>query len=65
MNPNEVEILVSFGTWSSGFEIVDTHAIDKNVTMFRVRRQSDGEVLPVDLPAERIRPANSVSRPWS
>ena len=65
MNPSEVEILVSFDTWSAGFEVIDTHLGAEGTRMFRVRRRSDGEVLPVAFAADRIRPANSAPRAWS
>ncbi len=47
-----VEVRSSFdGTWVAGFEVADGDADEG----YRVRRLSDGEVLPVRLPADAVR----------
>jgi hypothetical protein len=50
---DKVEVRSRFNAqWSRGFEIVD--ATDKG---YRVRRASDGEVLPVEFSHNDVRPA--------
>lgn len=65
MHANEVEVYVSLGTgWAAGFEVVDAKDGDDGATWFTVRRLSDGAVLPVPLPSDRIRPAQSQPPPF-
>ena len=47
-----VEVLTSFATWTHGFRVahVGRHG-------YRVARQSDGSVLPVELGFEQVRRA--------
>lgn len=55
---DEVEIYVPFSDrWVGGYEVAEKAGQETDA--FWVRRQSDGEVLPGQLPADRIRPAHS------
>jgi hypothetical protein len=52
-----VEVRGSFeGTWSSGFEIAEVVLGDDGGVAYRLRRLSDGTVLPVVFPLEDIIP---------
>ena len=49
------------GQWSSGFEvadIVERRQHDRAVTEYRVKRSSDGSVIPALFPARRVRPSD-------
>jgi hypothetical protein len=60
---DEVEVFIPYnGVWSAGFEVADTQTGPTGEPEFRLRRQSDGSVLPTLLPADRIRPAHSAPR---
>lgn len=55
-----VEVRTGFdGSWSSGF-VVEAHTPDG----YRLRRRSDDEVLPVELPAEAVRRERKNSMWW-
>ena len=57
---DEVEIFVPFsGQWVDGYELAD-QAPAGSPDAYWIRRQSDGEVLPEVVPADRIRPAHSL-----
>jgi hypothetical protein len=57
---DEVEVFVPFDRrWVSGFELADVETAADGATSFRLRRRSDGSVLPAALPPDRVRPANS------
>ena len=65
MSVNEVEVWISLGTgWSAGFEIVDREPTGDGQEAFRIRRQSDGALIPVALPADRLRLAGSKPLQW-
>jgi hypothetical protein len=58
---DEVEVLLADKRWVGGYEVCDLEECDGQ-RAFRVRRQSDGDVLAESLPATRIRPAHSAPR---
>ena len=65
VNEVEVEVWIPLGTeWSSGFEIVDREPTGDGQEAFRIRRQSDGALIPVALPADRLRLAGSKPLLW-
>jgi hypothetical protein len=65
MSVNEVEVWIPLGTgWSAGFEIVDREPTGDGQEAFRIRRQSDGALIPVALPADRLRLAGSKPLLW-
>ncbi|MBX3286499.1 MAG: hypothetical protein R2746_06310 [Acidimicrobiales bacterium] len=56
----KVEVRTGFdGSWSSGF-VVEAHT----ERGYRLRRRSDDEVLPVELPAESVRRERKNSMWW-
>lgn len=58
---DEVEVFVPYDRhWVAGFELADVVQSDDGDSLFRLRRRSDGTLLPVAMPADRVRPAHSV-----
>jgi hypothetical protein len=54
-----VAVRCSFeGTWSPGFEIAEIVLAPDGLAGYRLRRLSDGTVLPVVFPAEDVIPAS-------
>ena len=61
MEPGQhIELRNEFtGKWSGGFEVVDVVQLERDrrpITAYRVKRCSDGSVLPALFPPKRIRP---------
>ena len=56
---DEVEVWIDYtGAWGGGFELHDVE-LDGLVQRFRVRRRSDGSVLPESFSGTEIRPPQS------
>ena len=56
---DEVEVFETLSrSWVGGYEVAGVGDDER----YLLRRQSDGEVLPAALPADRIRPAHSGPR---
>jgi hypothetical protein len=54
----KIEVRCSFeGTWSPGFEIAEVMLGNDDVVGYRLRRMSDGAILPAVFPVEDIIPA--------
>jgi hypothetical protein len=50
------------GSWAAGFEVVDVVEVarpDRPVVEYRVRRSSDGSIIPALFPTRRVRPISS------
>jgi len=47
------------GGWSSGFEVIDSEESPSGVEMLRLRRRSDGCILPANVSVDRVRPARA------
>ena len=59
-----VEVLGSFdGNWSSGFEIAEVLGGPPNWT-YRIRRTSDGEVLPRNFDHRSVLPQRELGNEW-
>ena len=50
------------GSWAAGFEVVDVVTVAREqrpVVEYRVRRSSDGSIIPALFPTRRVRPVSS------
>ena len=65
MSPGDpVEVLGSFdGRWSSGFEIAEVLGGPPNWT-YRLRRTSDGQVLPRNFDHRSVAPQRAATNEW-
>jgi hypothetical protein len=52
-----VDVLSALGSWSGGFEIVDV-VFERGGLGYRLRRLSDGTILPVTFAGNRLVPAS-------
>ena len=48
------------GSWAAGFEVVDVVELSRGnrpIVEYRVRRSSDGSIIPALFPPRRVRPS--------
>lgn len=54
----QVIVHISFtGGWSAGFEVAEAERSEGGETKYRLRRRSDGSILPSWFPEDDVRPA--------
>jgi len=54
--PVEVQSSLT-GAWTPGFQVTASERTESGEEMVRLRRQSDGSMLPLPVNARRVRPA--------